>query len=82
VKEIVTDKNGEWSISGEEGSASHTENTYYDFFTAPYHTRPPSFIIFQTWLCSWPEDFTSRHAKAKLNLVASFTATKTFNFQN
>src|SRR5512139_120753 len=32
VKETLTDKNGEWSISGEEGQP-HTEHPYYDFFT-------------------------------------------------
>ena len=65
VKEIVTDKNGEWSISGEEGQP-HTENTYYDFFTGTYHTRPPSFIIFKPGYCSWPAGFGIDSCKGKL----------------
>jgi len=77
VKETLTDKNGEWSISGEEGQP-HTEHPYYDFFTGTYHTRPPSFIIFKPGYCSWPEGFYIEACQGKIKSSGEFTATKTF----
>jgi hypothetical protein len=77
VKETLTDRNGEWSITGEEGQP-HTEHPYYDFFTGTYRTRPPSFIIFKPGYCSWPEGFYIEACQGKIKSNGEFTATKTF----
>ena len=77
VKETLTDKNGEWSISGEEGQP-HTEHPYYDFFTGTYHTRPPSFIIFKPGYCSWPQGFYIEACQGKIKSNGEFTVLKTF----
>lgn len=77
VKETLTDRNGEWSITGEEGQP-HTEQPYYDFFTGTYHTRPPSFIIFKPGYCSWPQGFYIESCQGKIKSNGDFTVTKTF----
>jgi hypothetical protein len=46
VKETLTDKNGEWSMIGEEGE-KHDEHPYWSFITGRYYTRHPLFIIFK-----------------------------------
>ena len=77
VKETLTDRNGEWSITGEEGQP-HTEHPYYDFFTGTYHTRPPSFIIFKPGYCSWPQGFYIEACQGKIKSNGEFTVLKTF----
>lgn len=65
VKEILTDKDGEWTISGEEGKP-HTEHPYFHFITGAYYTRTPTFIIFKPGYCSWPNGFSIEACKRKL----------------
>ena len=77
VRETLTDRNGEWSISGEKGQP-HTEHPYYDFFTGTYHTRPPSFIIFKPGYCSWPQGFYIEACQGKIKSNGDFTVLKTF----
>ena len=77
VKETLTDRNGEWSITGEEGQPN-TEHPYYHFFTGTYYTRTPSFIIFKPGYCSWPEGFYIEACQGKMKSIGEFTVTRTF----
>jgi len=77
VRETLTDRNGEWSITGEEGQPN-TEHPYYHFFTGTYYTRTPSFIIFKPGYCSWPEGFYIEACQGKMKSIGEFTVTRTF----
>ena len=77
VKETLTDKNGEWSIAGEEGKP-HTEHPYFHFLTGTYYTRTPQFIIFKPGYCSWPEGFYIEACQDKMRSTGEFTVNKTF----
>ena len=54
VKEILTDKDGKWSITGPEGSQGDDLTAYLTFFTGIHYTRKPDFIIFKPGYCSYP----------------------------
>lgn len=54
VKEVLTDKNGEWSINGPKGSKGNDFVAYLTFFTGAHYTREPDFIIFKPGYCSYP----------------------------
>ena len=54
VKEILTDKEGKWAITGPEGSEGNDLIAYLTFFTGIHYTRKPDFIIFKPGYCSYP----------------------------
>lgn len=54
VKEVLTDKDGKWSITGPEGSQGDDLTAYFTFFTGIHYTRKPDFIIFKPGYCSYP----------------------------
>jgi hypothetical protein len=69
VKETLTDKSGEWTISGPKGTSNEfLENVYIilTLFTGTYYTKPPSFIIFKPGYCSYPKGFEIEQCKGKL----------------
>jgi hypothetical protein len=66
VKETLTDKNGEWSITGPKGKP-HDPNPIFSFLTGIHYTRTPQFIIFKPEYCSWPQGFFIEACKDKLN---------------
>ncbi len=63
VKEILTDKNGEWSITGPKGSRGSNFMAYLTFFTGAHYTREPSFIIFKPGYCSYPNGVSIESCK-------------------
>ena len=65
VKETLTDKNGEWSISGPEGRLNDP-NPIFSFLTGIHYTQEPQFIIFKPGYCSWPEGFAIDACKDKI----------------
>jgi hypothetical protein len=65
VKEILTDKNGEWSIVGPKGK-EHDPHPYLSFFLLLSYTREPRFIIFKPGYCSWPSGFSISACKEKI----------------
>jgi hypothetical protein len=77
VKETLTDKNGEWSISGEEGKP-HTEHPYFHLITGIHYTRHPQFIVFKPGYCSWPEGFYIEACKDKIRSSGEFMTGKTY----
>ncbi len=63
IKETLTNKNGEWSMTGleeEQGSA------YYSFHTGTYLTQFPLFIIYKPGYCPWPNGFSINACREKL----------------
>ena len=64
VKEELTDKNGEWSIVGEE----QEKNPDYEksWRTKTYFTYHPIFIIFKPGYCSFPKGFSIEACKGKM----------------
>jgi len=56
VKETLTDKNGQWTITGPKGRM-HDLFPYFSTITGIYYTQEPSFIIFKPGYCSWPQGF-------------------------
>jgi hypothetical protein len=65
VKEILTDKNGEWSIVGPKGK-EHDPHPYLSFFLLLSYTRKPVFIIFKPGYCSWPGGFSIAACREKI----------------
>jgi hypothetical protein len=65
VKEILTDKNGEWSIVGPKGK-EHDPHPYLSFFLLLSYTREPRFIIFKPMYCSWPGGFSIAACREKI----------------
>jgi hypothetical protein len=65
VKEVMTDKSGEWSIVGPEGR-NYDLLPGLSFLTGIYFTREPIFIIFKPRYCSWPEGFSVDECKGKI----------------
>ena len=65
VKETLTNRNGEWSIVGEEGRM-HNPYPYLSRITPIYYTREPEFIIFKPGYCSWPNGFSIDGCKGSL----------------
>ena len=65
VKETLTDKNGEWSVTGPAGG-ENTISSYLSLITGMYYTMEPEFIIFKPGYCCWPEGFAIDACKGKL----------------
>jgi len=65
VKECLTDKNGEWSITGPKGRP-HNPNPLFSLFTGTYYTREPQFIVFKPGYCSWPNGFDIDSCKGRI----------------
>jgi len=65
VKEILTDKNGEWSISGLKGQ-ENDPHPYLSFFLFLSYIREPAFIIYKPGYCSFPNGFMIEDCKGKL----------------
>jgi len=63
VKEVLTDKNGEWSISGPKGRTDELIPGLSLFI--PY-TKEPIFTIFNPGYCPWPLGFHIKACKEKL----------------
>lgn len=55
VKEMLTDRNGAWSITGPEEESG---DPYYSFATGTYYIQHPRFIVFKPGYCPWPEGFS------------------------
>ena len=53
VKEVLTDKNGEWVIKGSRGREMGNITAIFTFITGTYITNPPQFIIFKPEYCPW-----------------------------
>ena len=65
VKEILTDKNGEWSIAGPKGQ-ENDPHPYLSFFLFLSYIREPAFIVFKPGYCSFPSGFSISACKEKL----------------
>jgi hypothetical protein len=65
VKETLTDKNGEWSVTGPAGG-ENTMSYYLALLTGMYYTMEPEFIIFKPRYCSWPKGFSIDACKGKM----------------
>ncbi len=80
VKEILTDKNGEWMIKGpkgvEPGIIIGTIQMIWSLLTGKYHTKPPEFIIFKPGYCSWPEGFGINACKEKIKPGGNYKVAK------
>jgi len=66
VKETLTDKNGEWSVTGPAGG-ENTISYYLALITGMYYTMEPEFIIFKPGYCCWPEGFAIPACSEKLS---------------
>jgi hypothetical protein len=71
VKEILTNKNGEWVIEGPKGRDGGNITAIFTFLTGTYYTLPPEFIIFKPGYCSYPAGYGIAACKEKM---------KTYNF--
>jgi hypothetical protein len=65
VKETLTDKNGQWAVTGPKGR-EHDLFPYFSTITGIYYTQPPLFIVFKPGYCSWPERFSIDACKSKI----------------
>jgi hypothetical protein len=63
VKEILTDKKGEWSISGPKGRADELIPGLS--LVIPY-TKEPQFTIFKPGYCPWPKGFEIKACKERI----------------
>ena len=63
VKETLTDRNGEWTIVGEEGKP-YNPNPYWSFLTGSYYTKHPVFIIFKPAYEAYGQGVVSYYAYA------------------
>jgi len=66
VKECLTNKNGEWSISGPRGR-NDWPIPYLSLFI-PY-TREPEFIVFKPGYCSWPNGFSIDACRSRIKIT-------------
>ena len=69
VKEVLTNKNGEWEIHGPRGKDSEfMENimAFLGVFTGIYYTRPPEIIYFKPGYCSYPSGYGIPGCKNKI----------------
>jgi hypothetical protein len=64
VKEALTDKDGKWSISGEEEEKN--VDSYYSWETKTYYTRAPLFTVFKPGYCPWPNGFSVDPCKGRI----------------
>lgn len=65
IKETLTDKNGQWTITGPKGRI-HDPFPYFSTITGIYYTKEPQFIIFKPGYCSWPKGFSIEACKGKM----------------
>ena len=65
VKETLTDKNGQWTITGPKGRM-HDLFPYFSTITGIYYTKEPEFIIFKPGYCSWPNGFSIGACKGRM----------------
>ena len=54
VKEVLTDKNGEWLIKGPRGRKEDNLIAIFTLLTGTYYTQPPRFYIFKPGYCPCP----------------------------
>ena len=54
VKEVLTDKNGEWMLKGPRGRKGGNITAIFTFLTGTYYTKRPQFTIFKPGYCSCP----------------------------
>ena len=66
VKEVLTDKNGNWEIKGSKGRDMGNATAISSFLTGTYYTKPPEFVIFKPGYCPWPEGFDIEACSGKL----------------
>lgn len=66
VKETLTDKNGEWVLSGPIGREEGNITAIFSYLTGTYYTRPPVFIVFKPGYCSYPAGFGIESCKGKI----------------
>jgi hypothetical protein len=66
VKECLTDKNGEWSISGTKGRP-HGPIPPLSLFIS--YTREPLFIVFKPGYCSWPNGFSIDACRNRIKII-------------
>ena len=66
VKECLTNKKGEWSISGPRGR-NDWPIPYLSLFI-PY-TREPEFIVFKPGYCSWPNGFSIDACRSRIKIT-------------
>jgi len=65
IKESLTDKNGQWTITGPKGRM-HDLFPYFSTITGIHYTKEPEFIIFKPGYCSWPKGFSIEVCKGKM----------------
>jgi hypothetical protein len=66
VKETLTDRNGEWQITGPKGRTGPLI-PFPIFVIATFrYTAEPLFIIFKPGYCSWPKGISIEACKAKI----------------
>jgi hypothetical protein len=66
VKESITDKKGEWIITGPKGKEGGNITSIFTLITGTYYTRTPEFIVFKPGYCSWPAGFTIDACRGKI----------------
>ncbi|MEW6419947.1 MAG: hypothetical protein AB1480_17840 [Nitrospirota bacterium] len=66
MKETLTDKNGEWIITGPKGRKGGNITAIFTFVTGTHYTKPPEFIVFKPGYCSWPNGFFIDACKGKI----------------
>jgi len=66
VRECLTDKNGEWSISGPKGRP-HGPIPPLSLFIS--YTREPDFIVFKPGYCSWPNGFSIDACRNRIKIT-------------
>ena len=54
VKEVLTDKKGEWVIKGPRGRKGGNITAIFTFLTGTYYTKRPQFTIFKPGYCPCP----------------------------
>jgi len=63
VKEILTDRDGKWSITGPEEEIG---DPHVSFLTSTYYIQHPRFIVFKPGYCSWPNGFALDACREKM----------------
>ncbi len=69
VKETLTDKNGDWSLTGPRGTSNNFLVSIYSILTLltnTYYTNPPYFIIFKPGYCSIPNGLQIESCREKI----------------
>lgn len=72
VKEVLTNKNGEWEIKGPRGMGSDFMETVMSIVTlttGAYYTRPPDIIFFKPGYCSYPNGLGILACREKMTFI-------------